>query len=107
MHYINVGTTLLLFAIGWFIKVKKITWLISGYNTESKEKQAEYNIDKLTFYMGNFLYILAAIWGAMSILGIAFPSQIGEIMIAGIVVFTVVIVGGVIWLNTGNKVKKD
>ncbi len=107
MHYINAGITVLLFFIGWFIRVKKVTWLISGYNTLSKEKKDEYDIDKLTRYMGNFLFILSAIWGIMTVHGIIFPNVIGTIMVAGTVVFTIVIIVGVIWLNTGNRVKKE
>jgi hypothetical protein len=57
---------LILFFLGWIIKVRKVTWLISGYNTASKEKQKEYDTDKLCKYFGNFLYMLAgvfAFWG--------------------------------------------
>lgn len=106
MHYINIVTTLLLFIIGWFIKVKKATWLISGYNTSSKEEKEEYDINKLTRYMGNFLFILSAIWGAMTILGLIFPANIGDIFVIGCIVFTIVIVAGVIWLNSGDHIKK-
>ncbi len=107
MNYINLAIALLLFAIGWFIKVKKVTWLISGYNTMSKEKKEEYDIDKLTRYMGNFIYLLAAVWCVMAIMGIISPDKTGSIMTAGMIVFAIVIVGGVIWLNTGDRAKKD
>jgi len=107
MSYINAGITLILFTIGWFVKVKKVTWLISGYNTLSDENKAEYDIEKLTRHMGNFIYLLAAVWCVMSILGFIFPEKIGFIMLAGMIVLAIVIVGGVIWLNTDVRVKKD
>ncbi len=34
----------ILLVIGWHVKSKKVTWLISGYITASKEKKAEYDI---------------------------------------------------------------
>ncbi|MCK5130285.1 MAG: DUF3784 domain-containing protein [Clostridiales bacterium] len=107
MNYINVGVTLILFIIGYFIKVKKVTWLISGYNTSSKEKKGKFDIDKLTHNMGNFVYLLALVWAVMSVFTIIFPLQVELIMVIGTMVFTFVIVGGVIWLNTGNRVMKD
>jgi len=35
---------LILSIIGWLVKFKKVTWLISGYNTASKQKKEEYDI---------------------------------------------------------------
>ena len=104
MNYINIGITILLFALGWLVRVKKTTWLISGYNTSSKEDKAKYDIDKLTKHVGSFLYILGFIWGVMAVLGIIFTSEIDTVMISGMIVLTITIVCGVIWLNTGNRV---
>ena len=106
MHIINTAVTVLLLLIGVFIKYKKVTWLISGYNTSSKEKKEKYDIDKLYRYMGNFVMLLAACWGIMTIFGFIFKQHIAMIMIIGTVVFTVLIVGGVIFLNTNNRVMK-
>jgi fatty acid desaturase len=106
LHIINTAVTVLLFLIGVFIKYKKVTWLISGYNTSSKEKKEEYDIEKLCRYMGNFVMLLAVCWGIMTIFGFIFEQYIAQIMIIGTVVFTIVIVGGVIFLNTGGRVKK-
>ena len=107
MNYINISVVLLLFTIGYFIKVKKVTWLISGYNTASKEEKVKYDIDKLCHHMGNFIYLLALVWAVMTVFTIIFVKQIAIIMIISTVVFTFVIVGGIIWLNTNNRVKKD
>ena len=107
MNYINASIVLLLFVIGYFIKVKKVTWLISGYNTASQEEKQKYDINKLCRHMGNFIYLLASTWAIMTIFTIIFAQHIALIMIIGTVVFTVVIVGGIVRLNTGNRVKKD
>jgi hypothetical protein len=97
----------LLIIIGWFIKYKKVTWLISGYNTASEEKKAQYDIDKLCKHMGNFLFVLAGIFLVMSAALMLLPEQSDAITIIGFCVLGIVIVGGIIYLNTGNRVKKD
>ena len=97
---------LILFILGWLIKVKKVTWLISGFNTASKSKQEEYDIDKLCKYFGNFLYVLAyhyLFWGIVLLL----LSQFTDLIIwSAFISSFFVVVGGIIFLNTGNKLKK-
>jgi Sec-independent protein secretion pathway component TatC len=56
---IFLPAALILFVIGLFVKYKKVTWLISEYNTASKDKKSEYDVEKLTKYFGNFLFVLA------------------------------------------------
>ena len=56
---IFLPVVLILLIIGLFVKYKKVTWLISGYNTASKEEKAKYDVEKLTKYFGNFLFVLA------------------------------------------------
>lgn len=103
---IFIAVALLLFVIGQFVKYKKVTWLISGYNTASKEKQAEYDIDKLTKHFGNFMFVLAGaliVWGLAELL---YPEYAESIMWAGLITETVIIIAGLIYFNTGNRVKK-
>lgn len=97
----------LLILIGWFIKYKKVTWLISGYNTASKEKKAEYDIEKLTFHMGNFLFVLAVVFFFMAIASLLFMEYVDQITVGGFVVLAIAIIGGIVYLNTGNRVKKE
>ncbi len=99
--------TALLIITGWLIKYKKVTWLISGYNTASKEKKEQYDIDKLCKHMGNFLFVLASIFFVMAVLSMLFIAYIDKITVIGLCVEGVVVVGGIIYMNTGNRVKKD
>jgi len=96
----------LLIIFGWLIKYKKVTWLISGYNTASKEKKAQYDIDKLCKHMGNFLFVMASIFFAMALAAMLLSVYTNEITIIGFSVLGVVIIGGLIYINTGNRVKK-
>ena len=103
---IFIAIAALLLVIGWFVKYKKITWLISGYNTASKEKQAEYDINKLTKRFGNFMFVLAGsyiVWGLAELL---YPQYAEPIIWAGWICSAVIIIVGIIYLNTGNRVKK-
>ena len=103
---IIIAVALLLLLIGWLVKYKKVTWLISGYNTASKEKQAEYDLEKLTKHFGNFIFVLAGaliVWGLAELL---YPQYAEPIMWAGLITQTVIIIAGLIYLNTGNRVKK-
>lgn len=97
----------LLIIIGWFIKYKKVIWLISGYNTASKEKKAQYDIDKLCKHMGNFLFALAGILLMMAVAILLFREYTDTITIVGACIETCAIVIGIIYLNTGNRVKKE
>ncbi len=97
----------LLLIIGILVKYKRITWLISGYNTSSREKQAEYDIDKLTRNVGNFLFVLAVIFLLMALASLAFPAYQDLVVYVGFADLAVAIVVGIIFLNTGNRVKKD
>ena len=96
----------LLLIIGWFIKYKKVTWLISGYNTLSKEEKQKYDIGKLCRYMGNFIFMLAGIMLIMGIISVAGVDP-DTVMLIGFPFLAVAIVCGIVYLNTGNRVKKE
>lgn len=99
--------TAILLIVGWLIKYKKVTWLISGYNTASKEEKEKYDIEKLCRYMGDYLFILAALFLMMSFLPMLYPEY--EEMILWIMggMIAVVAIGGIVFLSTGNRVKKQ
>lgn len=97
---------LILFILGWIIKVKKVTWLISGFNTASKEKQKEYDIENLCKYFGSFLFVLASIYLFWGILLLFLPQYTVLLTLCGFISSFIVLVGGLIYLNAGNKLKK-
>ena len=93
--------------LGWLIKFKKVTWLISGYNTASKKEKERYDVDKLCRHMGNFIFTLAGIFLMMALAGIVFEKDSGAIITFGFLVLFAVIVGGLVYLNTGRRFLKD
>jgi hypothetical protein len=97
----------LLLIIGWLIKYKKVTWLISGYNTSSKQEKQQYDIEKLCKHVGNFIFILAGIFFMMAIASVLSSKYNDSITWIGFGTLAVTIVCGIIYLNTGNRVKKE
>jgi hypothetical protein len=94
------------FLMGWLIRYKKQTWLISGYNISSKEKKEKYDLDKLTRLMGSFLFLLGSVFLLMFVASILLTGYENEIAWVGFSVESLVIIAGLIYLNTGNRVKK-
>lgn len=100
-----VAAVLLL--LGLLIKYKKAAWLISGYNTASKAKKQQYDIDKLCRYTGNLIFILSGILFITGALILIFDRSIETVALTGLIVFIAAAVCGIIYLNTGGRVKKS
>jgi cadmium resistance protein CadD (predicted permease) len=58
---ILVGTAILLALLGYFIKYRQVYWLISGYNTMTKEKKKNVDIENLARFSGNIVFLFAGI----------------------------------------------
>ena len=82
---------LIIFGIG--IKYFKAYWLISGYNTMSKEKKKNVDIEKLAIMVGNFCFVLAAfvfIIMIFIVFELIIPAIISGILMVGAVIFLLV-----------------
>ncbi|MDD3839115.1 MAG: DUF3784 domain-containing protein [Clostridia bacterium] len=91
--------------IGLIIRITKASSLIAGYNTMSKEEKKKYDEQKLTKFVGNLLIasaVILLIGGSLSLNeGIAqYAISISWLL------FTSVIIGGVVYMNTGNRFKR-
>lgn len=58
----------ILVIIGFMVKYRRAYWLISGYNTMSKEKKQNVDIEGLANFTGNFCFALAVLIGVASAL---------------------------------------
>lgn len=97
------GSLTLLFGI--LIRVFKLSSLIAGYNTASKEEKAKFKEEELTRFVGNLLIFSSAILLLGGLLAIFASSKAAVVYISWIS-FSLVIVGGVIYMNTGNRFRK-
>ena len=78
--------------------------LISGYNTASVEEKMKTDEKKLCRFMGKLMFALAACWL------VAASSEVFHtkaLLGAGIVLFLVVIIVGLIYANTGHRFEKE
>ena len=77
--------------------------LIAGYNTLSHREKEKYDKEKLCKAMSGMMFLLAGTW-AVAAAGVYIRSN--ALCWAGIALFLAVIVVGVIYLNTGDRIKK-
>jgi len=77
--------------------------LISGYNTMSEYERSRYDEKALCRFMGKFMFALAICWLPILLSGIVGKMALLWI---GLALFIIVIIIGVVYLNTGNRFKK-
>lgn len=100
---INVGTILLLAIHGLVLRAGKGAFLIAGYNTATEEEKEKTDEKKLCKAVGNLLLSLAACWIVPTV-GIATGKKL--LFWVGFVLFIVVCIIGVVYMNTGNRFRK-
>lgn len=103
---IFIVVALVILVLGLFVKFKKAAWLIAGYNTASKEKQAEYDKEKLIKYVSNLLFTLAFSYFVWGIIQLILPQHSELIIWVGFGCSFVIMVAGIIYLNSGNRLMK-
>jgi hypothetical protein len=57
MWIINLVTGIFLFFSGLIIRIFKMSYLIAGYNTASKEEKEKYNEEKVIKFVSNLLTV--------------------------------------------------
>ena len=81
----------------------KCAFLIAGYSTAGKEKKAETDEKKLCRYVGRLMLILA---GCCFVLMASDILEMLWLMWLGLGLFAACSLGGVLFLNTGERVKR-
>lgn len=92
----------LIFAV--FLSKGKGAFLIAGYNTMSEEEKAQYDEVALCKFTGKIMYGICFsifLWGLSEVL------QMQVLFIIGLVLFVGLIVFGLVYLNTGNRFKRN
>jgi hypothetical protein len=100
VHFLVVAVFVLLGVV--FLNGKGL-FLIAGYNTASKAEKETIDETKLCRYTGKLMFVLAGCF-----LVIAASDFTGRLwlMWVGLALFLIAVIGGVIWMNTGNRLKK-
>jgi hypothetical protein len=92
-----LGGTVTLF-VGIIIRVFNASGLVAGYNTASAAEQALYDERAMTRFVGNLLIAASGIL----LVGGLLPA----VAVVTWVIFLAVILGGAVYMNTGNRFKR-
>lgn len=92
-----LGGTVTLF-VGIIIRVFNASGLVAGYNTASAAEQALCDERAMTRFVGNLLIAASGILLAGGLL----PA----VAVVSWLIFLVVILGGVVYMNTGDRFKR-
>lgn len=98
------GCAVLLFVIlGIVLFCGKGSFLIAGYNTASPEERAKYDEKAMCRAVGCMMFACAACFGLLMLSDVL---QSMALLWIGLVAFFIVIIAGVIYMNTSKKVKR-
>lgn len=89
--------------LGILLTMGKGSFLISGFNTMSKEEKEEYDIVSLCKFMGKFLFIIAFCI-TLFVLSETFAMKI--LFNVGLILFFASVIFIIVYANTGNRFKK-
>ena len=107
MRFSLLFAPLLLALLGYLIRFKKMTFLISGYNTSSKEEKSRYDEVALCKSVGNLLFTLAFFNGIPFISTLFFGEKfINDSFIISAFFTMIITIVAIIYMNTGNRFKK-
>lgn len=106
MWITNALSGAVVFLLGLITRVLKAGYLIAGYNTMPKQEKVKYDEAELTRGIGNLLMI-AGVALLLPLVAFPFVDYIpAALIVASWVLFSAVILGGLIWANTGNRFRK-
>ncbi|MGB7603885.1 MAG: DUF3784 domain-containing protein [Lutisporaceae bacterium] len=98
---------LILIILGIVIRFGKASWLISGYNTSSKYEKEKYDNIALCKFIGNLLFTLAIIFICISVATLLNYIYLTAIVMVGTLLVFIIIIAALIYINTGNRFKKQ
>ena len=101
--WIHLAVSLLFILLGIVFLRGKGAALIDGYNTASEEEKLEIGEKKLCRFMGKLMFALAGCW-LIAASGEVFHTK--ALFWAGLTLFLVAVIGGVIYANTGHRFDK-
>lgn len=105
MGIVNLSAGIFILILGIIVKKFNLSILVAGYNTASEEEKAKYDEKKMTKYIGNLLIISSSILIISGFVFSFYNEPLSAVWVSwGI--FILVIITGLVYLNTGNRLKK-
>ncbi len=97
---------LLLIILGIVIRYGKVSWLISGYNTLSKDEKEKYDNRALCKFVGNLLFAISSIFVCISVATLLKYVYLTAIVMVGVLLVFIIVISSLIYMNTGNRFQK-
>lgn len=106
MWKINLFIGIFLLILGFCIKKFKMSYLIAGYNTSSKKERRKYDKNKLVRVIGNLIIYSSLILIISGFLSLFFTRYDGTIYFLSNILFVLVMIIGVIYINVSGCCKR-
>ncbi len=100
---VMVAMAVLFLVLGLVFRSGRGAALIAGYNTASQKEKDTIDEKKLCRYTGNLMFILAGCQ-MFFVFSVLFETKM--LLWIGVIAFLISVVGGVVFLNTGDRLKK-
>jgi uncharacterized membrane protein len=97
------GVVLIVMAIAAVLLSGRGGWLIAGYNTMSAEEKARYDEKGLSRAVGGMMLVVGIL---IAVSFIAKQNEMDWLFTLSIVLYVVVLLAGVIWINTGERYRR-
>ena len=104
MLVVNIVVTLFFVLLGILFMCGKGLDLVAGYNTLSKEEKEKFDPRALSRCMAKMMFALAGGWCVLSV-----GAQLGKrwLFWVGFALFLLIVLFFVIYMNAGNRLKKQ
>lgn len=97
---------IILWVLGLIIGTGKANFMIAGYNTAPQEEKDKIDEKALSKFMGKFLILLGLIQMIVPVAIIFEFNNFKFILICMNIIFVIVTICGVIYMNTGKRFRK-
>jgi hypothetical protein len=89
--------------VGYLLRFRHWGWLVSGYNTSSREAKERYDVIALTTGVGRFVFLLAAL---VFLAGVGDLAGLGWVRGAAFAALGVAVIAFLVYANTGGRYLK-
>ena len=97
---LQISFVVLFILFGILLSLGKCSFLIAGFNTMSQEEKSKYDVLSLCKFMGKVMFIIAF---CMALFILSHVLQLKLIFNISLILFWILILFTIIYLNTGNR----
>ena len=106
MLYTNLISGIVVLVLGLIIQTGKANFLIAGYNTMSKAEKEKWDAKAISKFTGWWMLVIPSMILLISCIPLAFDFFPNEVVYVSWTLFTLVIIGGVIYVNRSSRFKR-